>query len=295
MFPPPPPPHPLSISSCPNPLLPMNMETVPVTFRYLVWDDLFYEEKPFEILTDIPKDAPDQRKTNLTFTEGREELVVNCRGIENNFSLDTHGFSFHKHKSALTPDDFHNRQEVESTYLPECEELLRKLVQNVDQVFFYNWRLRCSSDEKIEGSVINFSDPTSPLGAAVHVHVDQSPSSIVERIEAYLPEQASHLLRGRVQHINIWRPIDGPVEDYPLALCDGRSMPSEMLVETNRISRQFSGDSLFAMYQDGYRWHYLESQRDDELLVFKSFDSEPGVAGCSCFISISITYPITPI
>ncbi|KAK0722536.1 hypothetical protein B0T26DRAFT_870582 [Lasiosphaeria miniovina] len=196
---------------------------------------------------------------------------MNCGGMEDSFSLDTHGFSFPKHKSALEPDDFHNRQKVESTYLLECEQILRRLIPDVDQVFIYNWRLRCSSDQKMEGSVINFSDPTSPLGAAVHVHVDQSAPSIVERIEVYLPEQASRLLRGRVQHINIWRPIRGPI-----------------LVETSRISRQFAGDSLFPMYQDGYRWHYLADPRDDEMLVFKSFDSQPDVTGYAAHYSFKV-------
>ena len=42
------------------------------------------------------------------------------------------------------------------------------------------------------------------------------------RVREHLPDEADELLKGRVQVINLWRPIRGPVRDTPLAMLDGR-------------------------------------------------------------------------
>ena len=44
-----------------------------------------------------------------------------------------------------------------------------------------------------------------------------------------LPDEADELLKGRVQVINLWRPIKGPLQDAPLALCDARTVDPRMI------------------------------------------------------------------
>ncbi len=39
-----------------------------------------------------------------------------------------------------------------------------------------------------------------------------------------IPEDAEELQKGRVQIINLWRPIRGPLRDSPLAVCDARTV-----------------------------------------------------------------------
>ena len=56
------------------------------------------------------------------------------------------------------------------------------------------------------------------------IHVDQTPASGVARVRRHMGGDAEALLRGRVQVVNVWRPIRGPVLDRPLALCDWRSL-----------------------------------------------------------------------
>ena len=261
---------------------------VEAAFCYLEWDNLFHKEKPFEILIDIPPEASDQRKTNLTFQHASKELVRDARPNLADLKLDIHGFECLLHHSQLKAHEFRDRKKVEQVYLPECETLLKDHVQSVDDVYIYNWRLRCSEDPDQKKTIINFSDPTNLLGPARHVHVDQSPSTIVERVGIHLPEQEDFLLRGRVRHVNIWRPIGGPVLEWPLAVCDGRSMPKENLIETSRIKRQYAGDTLFALYDEGYQWYYINKQQDFEPLLVKSFDSEESVTGCKWYKYASV-------
>jgi len=249
-------------------------------FKYVQWDDLFLTEKPFEVTTiAIPPDAADQRKTNLTFKYADEEVVHDVGEPSPDFKLDVHGFTYVKYQSKLHGEDFNNAETIEQTYIPECKELLKQYMDDVDLVYVYNWRLRKTDYQGRHGALVNFSDPLFPLGSAIHVHIDQSPSSVVERIEFSLPEQADFLLRGRVQHINIWRPLNGPIENYPLAVCDGRTAPAANMLEADRISRSYQGDTLFTMFQKGYDWYYLSGQKNDEPLIFKGFDSKEGVTG----------------
>lgn len=62
------------------------------TFKYIKWLDLYKKEKPFQIFIDIPKTAPDQRFTNLSYEE-REETFRDVRGQEESFTLNDHGFA----------------------------------------------------------------------------------------------------------------------------------------------------------------------------------------------------------
>jgi hypothetical protein len=113
--------------------------TTKAVFEYLEWSDLFNHEKPFQVLIDIPSNAPDQRRANCSFSEGEEELVEDVRDNVNQFSLDKHGFTYITHRTQLQGADFKDRKKVEELYLPECEDIIRQTLEDVDQVHFFNW------------------------------------------------------------------------------------------------------------------------------------------------------------
>jgi len=108
------------------------------TLKFLDWQELYETEKPFQIFINIPDEAEDKRTSNLVF-EDVEVAVHDVRGREKDFDLDTNGFRFLKHSSIL--DDFHSKALIEDIYLPEVEALLRKEVEDVDKVFFFDWRV----------------------------------------------------------------------------------------------------------------------------------------------------------
>ena len=76
---------------------------------------------------------------------------------------------------------------------------------------------------------------------------------------------------------SIWRPIRGPVRDWPLAVCDGSTVRDENLIETDHVRRQYAGCTLYALPDKDMRWYFMSGQKDDEVLLLKNFDSEPGV------------------
>ena len=109
------------------------------TIKYIKMLELYKVEKPFQILIDIPKSAPDQRYTNLIY-EDKEETFYDVRGEEQMYSLNDHGFTYRHHDFGFK--DYEDREAVEASYLPKVEHFIRVEVEDVDKVFFFDWRVR---------------------------------------------------------------------------------------------------------------------------------------------------------
>lgn len=68
------------------------------------------------------------------------------------------------------------------------------------------------------------------------VHIDQTPKAGENRVIALLGEsEGQKALKKRVQIINIWRPLRGPVVDSPLGMIDTRSIDWERDVVVGEI------------------------------------------------------------
>ena len=118
---------------------PLNEEAV---LNYLDWQDVYAKEKPFQLFSVVPNSGlAEERTTNLVFKEGQLELICDVRGEESSYSLDEQGFAFRAYPTSLR--DFSNRENIENVYLSEMEDLLKREVENVDKVYFFDWRV-CS-------------------------------------------------------------------------------------------------------------------------------------------------------
>lgn len=77
---------------------------------------------------------------------------------------------------------------------------------------------------------------------------------------------------------SVWRPIFGPVQDYPLAVCDSRSVQEEDLMESDHVYPDFESETYVGLYNDNHRWFYLKDQRKDEVLLITNYDSRTGTS-----------------
>ena len=111
---------------------------VQASLGFLQWQDLYEWEKPFQIFIDIPKNAEDQRDTNLVFKQERL-TIQDVRELSSKPSLDDIGFIYRRHTTRHV--DFSSRKAVDQSYLPEVEQLLRKELEGVDRVFIFDWRV----------------------------------------------------------------------------------------------------------------------------------------------------------
>ncbi|RSM15099.1 hypothetical protein CDV31_005180 [Fusarium ambrosium] len=189
-------------------------------------------------------------------------------------------------------ENFKDREAVESLYLPEVEEILRSNLDGVDGCFVFNWRLR-NTEPELPGE-IDLNDPTDFRRPATHLHVDQSPASVLNRIKLQFPEKADQLLQGRVRVVkyehhstpmcqanplsrSVWRPLVNEISDWPLALCDGRTVDPGDLVETDHIQRKYTGPTMYMMHNPKHKFYFYGGQGKEDVLIFKNFDSLDGV------------------
>ncbi|KAI0153294.1 hypothetical protein GGR57DRAFT_513129 [Xylariaceae sp. FL1272] len=242
--------------------------------KFLKWSPLYEKERPFQIFMNLRPESRDQRKDNLNWHEKQIE-VTDIRAQADEFQLDTHGF---------TMRELHGYSQLQSLseyvivreYLPAVKEMLQSELRDVGTVFIYDWRLRSSDYSRKDR--INFSDRTEMLLPSNFAHIDLTPAAIMKRIEKSFPSCAQDIMRQRIRAINVWKPLNNPVEQWPLAVCDGRTVKFEDLVETDSIQQGSNSSVYYAKYAAGQKWYYLDRQTPEEALIFKHFDSDPGVS-----------------
>jgi hypothetical protein len=110
-------------------------------------------------------------------------------------------------------------------------------------------------------------------GPVQRVHIDQSYAASLSRVSHHLPDEADRLLKGRVQIINVWRPIS-KVERDPLAVADAHSVPDSDLVVTELIYPNRRGETYAVRYNKSHRWVYRSGLEPGQVLLIKCFDSK---------------------
>ena len=108
------------------------------------------------------------------------------------------------------------------------------------------------------------------------VHNDYTEWSGPQRVRDLLPDEADDLLRRRFAIVQVWRPIRHPVESFPLAICDARSLAPDDLVISERRYPNRIGQTYAITYNPEHRWYWFPRMRREEALVFKVYDSLEG-------------------
>jgi hypothetical protein len=206
---------------------------------------------------------PGEAWTNVV-TDTHVVAIRDARPLRSRLTLDEHGFALIRHKSAL--DDFDNEDAIRGLYYRETADLL-KGITGADRVhvFDHTLRRRVPGAEDVRGR--------GPRQPASRLHVDQTLKSGPERVRFELPEEADELLNGRVQIINLWRPIKGPVYDAPLVICDATSVDAQDLTASDLVFPDRNGEIYLLTYNPAHRWFYVPAMRTDEVLLLKCYDS----------------------
>jgi hypothetical protein len=203
------------------------------------------------------------RRTNAAY-EARRVAIHDARAIESEISLDREGFAVVRHASAVS--NFYDDEEVRRVYYPEAERAIAEAT-GASRVFIFDHTQRrrvSGADDRATGT---------PRQPATRVHVDHTATSGPQRVRDFLGDEAEELLRGRVQVINLWRPIRGPLRDAPLAVCDARSVAPGDLVASDLVYPHRVGETYAVTYNPTHRWFYVPEMRTDEGLLLKCYDS----------------------
>jgi hypothetical protein len=189
--------------------------------------------------------------------------IHDVRPISETVSLDREGFALVRQKSSV--NDFSNGDEIKAVYYPEAERLI-KAATGADRVFVFDHTVR----KRVEGAADRVGNLRQPVA---RVHVDHTERSGPQRVRDLIPDKADELLKGRVQIINLWRPIRGPLLDSPLAVCDARTVHPNELVASDLVYPNRVGETYSVKYGPEHQWFYVPRMTVDEALLLKCFDS----------------------
>jgi len=213
--------------------------------------------------------------------EPRTVRIDSGRACREEFTLDRTGFTLLDHRSAVA--DLSDTARLDEVYTPEALDLVRQLT-GADHAVSLGWMLRRSAPDR------NGALPPAP-----DVHVDLHTTAIARR---YAEVHAKSPLPGRAYrravYTSLWRAFSPPPQDWPLALCDYRSVddaegspnllfrvgslpaPDEA-ADADDDSEAESAASVFG-YRPAHRWWYFPGMHAGEAVVIKLHDTDHSVA-----------------
>jgi hypothetical protein len=187
--------------------------------------------------------------------------IYDARPVADSLSLDREGFALTRHDTAVT--DFYDEKQVREIYYPEMERLVAEAT-GAQKVLVFDHTIR-TAERAVERG----------LRAPVQmVHNDYTDKSGPQRVRDLLPAlEAEARLQHRFVEINVWRPIKGPVQAWPLALADARSIAPADVITCDLIYADRTGEILYGIYNPDHRWNYFPRMERHEAALIKCYDS----------------------
>jgi hypothetical protein len=219
----------------------------------------------------------DESRSTMETLPGRIVHIADARELDTD--LDREGFVLVHHESAV--DDFDRIQEdpaADQQYIAEITDLVARVTGATQVVMLGGGKKRYGESE------LDKLAPLMNAKPARYPHADNTDESSVELAEtmaAFVPgvdvEGAS-----RWAFYNIWRATTPPPQDFPLAVCDARTLAREDEVTVKAVTQELSGliihDTTSYRYNPAHRWFYFPDMTRDEVIVFKTHDTDPARA-----------------
>ena len=197
--------------------------------------------------------------------------IHDARSIAGSLRLDEHGFAFHSRPTQFA--DFFDDAAVRERYYPDVQSAVRAFTGAMEVVVFDHNVRSAARAERGEAGV------RTPVDQVHNDYTERSgPKRKLEVLEA---AGRSDLADRRVAFVNLWRPIVGPVQDNPLALCAATSVARKDLVQTDihhfgeedLDTPRHTGQIYSVRHNPAHQWFYLSDMRPDEFLLLKCYDS----------------------
>jgi hypothetical protein len=221
------------------------------------------ERKPFSHQYDPPPGTPVRSHPY----ENRKVFIQDGRPLADAFSVDREGFALVRHTTKT--DDLYDEVELKNSYYPETEALL-KTETGASKILIFDHTIRTSHDRPRGVGL--------PREAVLRVHNDYTLKSGPQRVRDLVPEEAESRLKKRFAIINVWRPIVGPLQQFPLALGDAESLRADDVLATDLIYPDRVGEIYSIAYNPAQRWFYFPEMSRDEVVLIKTYDSDPARA-----------------
>jgi hypothetical protein len=230
-------------------------------------------------MTIRPRFHANDRSRDVLAIEPLVQPVANARNVDPTPALEREGFELVRHTSAVA--DLRHPAESER-HAAEIHALLLE-VSGADAVAV------------VPKGVLRFSERSPDCGRldnsgpARFVHVDVSDATA-----AVFAAQANPHPGRRVRRFcqyNVWRALSPPPQDAPLAVCDARSVEPADLIAADAVfdvreAPEWSFEALVVRGNPRHRWFYFRDMTRDEVLVFKTNDSDLSRSHCVPHVAV---------
>ncbi|KAG7287564.1 hypothetical protein NEMBOFW57_007076 [Staphylotrichum longicolle] len=232
---------------------------VSATLHFLSNLERYDSEKPYFLNIAGNESSPAIIQNNLEYApqDGIELLDMRERGFDA-FSLEDNGFTVLKYEAAARPEDSDAAME---SY---CDEIVRLVMKECNAVHTICYDYRVLDYEA--GQDTGRKAVAPPVFPA---HIDHTVDGGPRRIRRHLTEEEAETYlndKFRARIINVWRPLNGVVEDCPIAICDPRSVDAQRdLVAADRVTPNFAVELYYLRYNPKQTWYWVPDQTPDEL------------------------------
>jgi hypothetical protein len=204
----------------------------------------------------------------------RAVSIEDVRHRANPPKLDVEGFCLRPHRSAVR--DFRDRAQIVDVHVEEIRRLLLA-ESGADHVQVNSAGVLRFGERSRESGAHNNSRP------ARFVHVDVSDTTAGAFYARSRPENGRGVRRAA--QYNVWRVLTPPPQDVPLAVCDARSVDSADLISADALFDRdgvivFNFEAWLLKHNPNQRWAFFSHMNPEEVLLFKTHDTDPAVAHC---------------
>jgi hypothetical protein len=215
----------------------------------------------------------EERNTMVTLP-GRSMVISDAR--PRSTDLDREGFVLVAHESAVV--DFHRIQDdpaVDAQYGDETTTMLTELTGAARVIMLGGGKKRYGE------SAVDRLAPLSNAKPARYPHADNTDASAAELANLFdlFVDDFDLGTYPRWAMYNIWRAITPPPQDFPLAVCDARTISPADEVTVTAITEERNSDivhdTMSYVHNPAHRWYWFPDMTIDEVIVFKSGDSDP--------------------
>lgn len=198
----------------------------------------------------------------------------NARKADQPLTFGKTGVAIQPFKCKMTYSDFDDDSKIWSVYLTALEHHLCAFLGAKQVRFFrYGIRKRHAEFPISTGKEYEFAQPTSIA------HVDATLASTRDEMDRQFGDESNDRMTSRFQWVNVWKPLRGPVNDWPLCFCDASTVAPSDLETTDMVYPDYHTENLSLRFNEGQKWYYLSDHSPDEIIVFKQSDSDPEAVG----------------
>jgi hypothetical protein len=214
----------------------------------------------------------EQRNTMITLP-GQPMTITSARGMDTD--LEREGFQLVRFPSAVA--DFHQLQvdpTVDAQYMEETAAMLTELTGAARAIMLGGGKKRYGESAVDQLAALKNAKP------ARYPHADNTDASALELANLFdvFVDDFDLAAYRRWAMYNVWRAITPPPQDFPLAVCDARSVSPTDEVTVTAVTEELQGDivhdTMSYVHNPRHRWYYFPDMTIDEVIVFKSGDSD---------------------